>query len=386
MLPQHKRVLAAYKRIKDKVVTIQWESAWTEESEVLDRLEAERTKHPDDPIYDSLFQFRAQVSGLSRLERLQLSAASCIGFFYLLTKYFVTRVEPGPRADVAYFYSVAIFPQIRQEEHVLAKVPLDAGKLRLEDVAFLLTTLVRLRLCFGVMSIAAHRVAQARFAIDRHNVTELWTTMEYSAACGITRAYCNRHEVHMANFMHGEKVLTLRDAFCSFDSYFVWSAHHREIVETLGCRGEVFVENPWTSGLIKQTETQKACYFLKGTETSAEINNISMVLEELRAAGYEVAFKAHPRRPIDVSPLAAFTAIDTEVEVTSLLVDLQLVIAQYSTVLTEAWFMGKNVLLDDTSSPELARSLADRRYFLLQQTERVTKTSTLQNRSLDESA
>ncbi len=80
-------MLKQYKKIKDKIVTINWSIPWKQEEDILNELINKREKYPDNPIYNSYFQHKAQMSSVGFLDKIMISVISFIGFFYLIFKY-----------------------------------------------------------------------------------------------------------------------------------------------------------------------------------------------------------------------------------------------------------------------------------------------------------
>ncbi len=170
-----------------------------------------------------------------------------------------------------------------------------------------------MNLNFGLLSIAIYRIAQVRYSINKYGINEIWTSMEFSAASGILQEFSNINNVASSNFMHGEKVLTLRDAFCSFNTFYVWTKHHKELFTKLSVRSQVKIENPWSSDKIEELKSDKSmCYFFKGNESTIELNKINSILEKFQFKGYSVSVKLHPRRTLKTDLIKKFNTVNSD--------------------------------------------------------------------------
>ncbi|ASJ74610.1 hypothetical protein [Granulosicoccus antarcticus] len=366
-----------HKKIKDKLVSINWNKSWKEESDSLEKLSMLRARYPLDPVYDSFFQQKAQMLNSSLLLKIALWFTSFLATFFLIAKYL--SISSGRKLkdyDVAYYYSKEIYHKDYEPNKSKVDVQLDKGTLYLRDIVFLMRCLVMVRLDFSLIAIATFRIAQARYAMARYGVSELWVSMEYSAACGILKKYGENEGLKIVNFMHGEKVLTARDSFCSFDDYYVWTDHHADVVSKLYCKSNISVLNPW-EGLDLGCDFTKmsVCYFLKGGESEEELEELCIVLDSMKKNGHSIFLKEHPRRKTDSYFVNQYSVVPVSRDILEVFGDYQYIVAQYSTVLLQAWLLGREVIVDDVSNPLLFESLKDRNYIFSKSMKNTCKLS-----------
>jgi len=375
-------MIKSYKKLKQKIVSINWGESWEKEESILMKLFVERASFPrGDTVYDSIYQYKAQSFYLNYWQFFFLNVISFFGFWFLLLRYFLknTRKFKKEPKDVVFFYK----PDIFSKEEILSKrliyVPPEALKLKIEDIKFLLKLGWRYNVNFNILCISLYRIAQVRFAIDRYSISEVWSNMEYSCSCGILRLYCSKKNILLKNFMHGEKILSLRDAFCSFDYFYVWNEHYKLMFEKLHYNGEILVDNPWKADVdnFSKVIPKSICYFFKGAENNEEIQNLIIVFKRLTELGYTVSLKNHPRNLPMTKYFPEYKVVNTNDDLKLILSEYEFVCAQYSTVNFQSWSMGGKLLIDDISNLELSNGLKTRDYIFTKEMERVKLLSSL---------
>ncbi|UCS93239.1 hypothetical protein KZP23_21735 [Echinicola marina] len=374
-------MLKYYKLIKQKIISINWGVTWEEEEKILKELSLQRKNFDDSYIYDSIFQFKAQVYFLKNTDKIILWIVSMFGFFILLLKNFFPKksIKEKNTYDIAYFYSKTIFSNELVKGKRLVYIEPRKGELLFRDIVYLLGVLVKTQFNFGLLAISVYRIAQIRYAIEAYNVKSVWVNMEYSASCGIVRDFCHHECIELNNFMHGEKLLTLRDAFCSFDKFYVWDLHYKGMFEELMFKGEIIIDNPFSiCGNKKKKFKSKnsVCYFLKGIESPEELRIINEVLSNITRKGYFVKVKDHPRQKVCSNKLKGVSILESEgKDISEILCENEYIIAQYSTVLIQGWSMGSKVVIDDVSNETLIKELEDRSYFFFKKKEKIYRLS-----------
>ena len=350
-----------YRNFKNSISSIQWDRTWDEEKKVLFRLKKERDKLPNSSIFDSKMQYKAQVDHLGFFKRAVLQIVSFLGFIFLLIKN-LSPVSFEDKFDAAFSYSTSIFPKKVMERKKLIRIEPRDGYLDFQDLVFLFSLLLKLNFNFAVLAIATYRIANCKYAIAKYSVSEIWSNMEYSCSSGILKRYLNKNGIQLINFMHGEKVLTIRDSFCRFDKMYFWNKHYVNIFKKLNYKDPYEIVDPFLSE--KSTSWKKEstfCYILRGTETNSEINKLVTILNILRGSGFVVAVKPHPRYPTDLDKLKHFQILDS-VTVKKMLDEYYHICAQYSTILHEANLNGNHIIVDNLSNRKLYKKLKERNY------------------------
>jgi len=369
-------MIKEYKKFKQKLITINWDRTWKEEKEILDQLKFSREKLPSNSIYDSVLQYKSQTYFLKFWQKLFLWVISFFGLCYLIFSNFTFkfREKYNPKKyDIAYFYSDKIFNERKKVEKRLIFIESKAGLLFFNDIKFLFSVLIKINFNFSLLSIATYRIAQVRYALNRYSIDEVWCNMEYSAASGILHEYCRTHNLKLANFMHGEKVLTLRDTFCSFDTLHVWDEHYKILFETMFCNAKIVIDNPWLDETKFRKNNEKSiCYILKGIESDDEVVNINKYLLKLKKCGFDIKIKEHPRNNNMSKKIQGFEMVENVINVSDVFPQFQFIMGQYSTVLTQAWFVNYNIIVDDITNPLLFKALKGRNYIFSEDRKHVT--------------
>lgn len=365
-----------YKNLKQSIISINWDNSWEEESEYLKFLIQKRRFYPSNPIYDTLFQFKAQVFGVSKKDLILLNLVSFFGFLYLILKFYIRKQNFASKYDVAYFYSLNIFERQLQKNKKMIFIEGSEGMLTLKELALLFKLMFTFKFNFIILSTVTFRLAQIKYAIKKYGVSEIWTNMEYSCASGVLKYYCNEKKIRFLNFMHGEKVLTLRDAFSSFDKFYVWDSRYVELVKKMNSNSELLISNPWEETCINRSkllEINSICYFFKGIETSEEILQLQIAFKKLTTLGYKIYVKDHPRQNVVSLNFKNVNIINRDTSFLELTERINFFVAQYSTILTQCEMLGVNYLVDDMSNVELASKLKERGYLIAQNTNLLSK-------------
>jgi len=359
-------MIKQYKKIKDKVLKIHWDKDWDEESIILEKLYSKRLKYsPSNTIYDSIFQFKAQTYHLSFFQKFILWFFSMFGFFFLLFKYSLKKKNKySGKFDFAYYYKDTVNYNNSNKKGVL--IELNKGNLNIKDLFFILSLCYKTRLNFSLLSICVYRISTIRYSL-KFGITEIWTNMEFSSASGIIKSYCRKNNLVFKNFMHGEKLLALRDSFASFDEFYVWNEHYKNIFKKLKCNSKIIIKDPLSEKKIitNFNNIKTICYFLKGSETIKEYNNLQKIFNLLVKHGYDISIKEHPRHRLTNFNFKNVRLVHVDVDINNIFKNHYYIIAQYSTVLYQAYKFNLNFVLDDMSNTDIFNSLKKRDYFLI---------------------
>lgn len=373
------KLLKRYKNIKRKLISINWDMSWDSEEKVLRDLSLERSKRDVRTIYDSLYQFKAQTFFLNKTEFITYQLMSVGIFCYLIFSKFLFSKKPKfeNKADVAFFFRHNIYSDNVKRGKSAVFMSESEGFLEIDDIKYLFGLLWIFKFNFGVVSTATYRVAQIKYAKKKYDISEIWSSMEYSCACGIAYDYVCRHNITISNFMHGEKVLTLRDSFCVFHKFYVWEDYYADLFRKLLCKADFIIDRPWITSHTKKAEGHSILYFLKGIEDDRELELMNKMFKSLQSLGYQIFVKDHPRQPIVSHYLENCDVIPREIEFFDIVDKYDFISAQYSTVLNQAYFMGKLILIDDYTNQKLAEKLKERCYYFYNNEFNIQKISQL---------
>jgi len=372
-------MIKQYKNIKDKSLKIDWGKNWDDEATILNALYTERVKlNNNNPIIDSIYQFKAQTYNLTILQKLTLWIISFFGFIFLLIKYLIKKEKRNiTKYDFAYYYEDTIlYNKNKNKKGVL--IGLNQGILKFQDLLFISKLLLITKFNFSLLSIAIYRIATVRCSIS-YGVSEIWTNMEFSAASGILKAYCKKNGLTLKNYMHGEKLLSLRDTFSSFDEFYVWNTHYEEMFKKLKCNSKIIVQDPWIEKELKTNyiNNKTICYFLKGDETIEEFNRLQNIFNNLHEKNFTIFIKKHPRVKTLNIDIKNVEVLKDDTNIDYIFNQYYYISSQYSTVLYRAHKLNLNILIDDISNPKIFQAIKKRSYYLLSEDIPDYKLSTL---------
>lgn len=360
-------LLKRYKEYKHRIASINWDLSWEEEYLYLKELKENRNKMPQSGIYDSICQFRAQMYKIEKRKFFLLQAVSLVAFAVILLRGLTKSVKKSTKADAIYFYKTDIFPSEIINSKTLVLVTSSDVKLTRSDIAFLWKIFLTSPFNWILLSSTAFRISNIRFAITKHNISEVLANIEYSCACGAIFEYCSYNNLILKNFMHGEKLLSIRDSFTRFHEFYVWNNHYKKIFETLCTNSSsIIIFNPWDSKnkKTKPIETKKVCYFMGGEETKDEIKIVNKNLSVFTDLGYQVYYKKHPRPLDDHSLNNSYTEYLQFSKIEDLYI-FDYIISPYGSILFQCYINNQGIIVDDITNPQKVKQLQDRNYIFL---------------------
>lgn len=191
---------------------------------------------------------------------------------------------------------------------------------------------------------------------------------ERSIASPIITEYYELKGAKFITFMHGDYTLQLIHAFTRFSEFYVWDSHY---VETLGnnlfCPLEQFrVYKPQKLQKVysKDNEIIDLTYYL-GSESDLTLERLGKLFCELQAAGLKCQVRRHPRRQNHKQVACHFDKDQiqdpTEVTIDESITQSKYIASLNSTVMSEAFYGGKTIILDDWTDPPKYESYVSRR-------------------------
>lgn len=220
------------------------------------------------------------------------------------------------------------------------------------------------------------KIARYSSIIDRYSPKALIVCNEYSFTSSLLREFCERKGVKLINVMHGEKLLCIHDAFFHFDECFVWHDHYRRLFSKVKAEDTQFrVEIPPMLSIELTKVGDKAKYdftYYLGMDTERELESIIGNLSRLTEKGFKVAIRPHPRytnserveKLMDKS-IDLYLEDFNETTIEESLCNTEAVISRISTVLLQALFAKKEVVIDDITAPNEYLRLKDMDYIIL---------------------
>lgn len=253
------------------------------------------------------------------------------------------------------------------------------SSLSLQDVPFVCRTAAfrPLSCFFGLKCML--KVSYYSDMLRRYEPKTVVTHNEYAFSSSVLTAYCQRRGVEHINVMHGEKLLRLRDTFFRFHRSYVWDEHYVKLFKQMRATKNNFILYTPAAMCIDVDKHQSVNdyadvkYYLQ-VYNKEEITTIVAAMEQLKALGYTVKYRPHPRYS-DVALLK--TMVDErEVEnprkvgIATSVSNLRFAAGSFTTVLNQAYVSGKTVVMDDVTFPQRMQVLKERLYLFAEPKER----------------
>lgn len=210
--------------------------------------------------------------------------------------------------------------------------------------------------------------------IKKYTPRALFSHCEYSFTSSLLTAYCRVNGVLHINTMHGDKFYHIRDSFVHFDRFYVWDEHYKNILVSMGAEPSQFrVFTPenlkFDCGKFENEEYYADYKYYLQIYTEKELMSIIQTLKCLKNAGFSYKLRPHPRYS-DMKLLHKYVDEDCienprQVNIQESISNCKYVIGSFSTVLTQAYYSGKKVVIDDITYKDRFKQLKDIEYILI---------------------
>ena len=186
-----------------------------------------------------------------------------------------------------------------------------------------------------------------------------YVNQEFNYSSSILTSYCELNGVKHHNYMHGEKLFNIRDAFCRFHHFYIWDVYYEKMFKDLKVIVDSFIiELPTSLSVLENVSKSNknlAVYFLQGIESFEELIHIQKLMEGI-PNGY---IKPHPNYTGNLDKVDC-NLIHNDINFS----DVGIVISKYSTVLFEGYLQSKVIVIDDVTNSSLIEKLKELRYVM----------------------
>lgn len=183
------------------------------------------------------------------------------------------------------------------------------------------------------------------------------------------------------SFMHGEYLLQIIHGYMRFSEYYVWDQSYVDMFQKdLNCQiGKYIVYTPkklqkkWN--LEEETPKYQFTYYFSG-ESRKTIQNIAEIFGTLENSGISCKVRPHPRFVVHVKEIFDTfqnikVELPSEVSLRDSLAQTEYAVGLASTVLSEAYIEGRQIVVDDMSDPVQFHSLYERNASVLRKPHRL---------------
>lgn len=329
--------------------------------------------------YDRSYkQYRGQAFYMSREKRILLAVMSFLLSIFL-TNYYIIRgmflkfhgdVDAISRASE----SVQFIPlSLLQKYNVNRTLWNTKGAIHIKDIPFVLGLAVRYFLHPFFYIKILFKVAKYSALIYQYHPRAIIVNDEFSFTGSLLTLFCERHHVKHIDVQHGEKLFFLRDSFFRFHECFIWDEHYRQLFISLKAEPSQFViELPESMRFDIKKHFSKDLYadfkYYLGLYNEEELVSVIEAMKSLRNKGYTIKYRPHPNYS-DRDLLKKYVSVDEiespDVNILESISSTKNVVGVYSTVLTQAYFNGQQVVIDDIAFKNQYNALRDLGYILI---------------------
>lgn len=279
-----------------------------------------------------------------------------ICLFFLLKRCFVR--EDTKIASIGSFKGIEeVIPEEVTRNYDINNDVFNAGySLSLSDVCFIVHHYYKFFLSPFFVLKCTILIGSYSSIIRRYNPDQIFVHSEYSFTSSILTHYCNSKGIKHINIMHGEKGFLIRDSFFQYNVCYVWDKYYKDLFIQLRAEKEQFVIAVPPSLVINvQDNINPELYsdfkYYLASYNSNEIQSIINSMSFVSKNGQSVKYRPHPRYS-DIELLKKYVEeqdieYPQKVSIFSSISNLGTAVGSTTTVLTQAYFSGKAVVLDD---------------------------------------
>lgn len=190
----------------------------------------------------------------------------------------------------------------------------------------------------------------------------------------LVKELCDIYHVEYIGFMHGESYYQIDKGFLSYSRYYVWDDYYKKLYSDLKCDTEFKTYLPKKLQLRLDIKNQEDCeyfctYYMVGITGDDALSKISDVFNLFAKSGLKCKIRPHPRYAKEQRILNLFpnTKVENakEVPIRDSLNNTYLVISTCSTVLSEAHYAGKKIIIDNFTDPEQFDKISEKGYIMI---------------------
>lgn len=293
--------------------------------------------------------------------------------FYLLKGLFVRRGEQV-NAMIERKGMKEVIPAVVKEKYQPDnRYWNESSSMSLKDIGFFLKLVARSPHHPYFVLKAMMNVVRYSDMIRRHSPSVMIEFGEFSFSSSILTAYCHRYGVMHIDIMHGEKLWFIRDAYFHYDECYVWDEYYANLFRSLNAEPTQFrVALPPSLQIDTKAHINPDAYadykYYLALYSEEQIAGIVRSMAFAKREGKTVKYRPHPRYS-DMELLRKYVTENeieypTKVGILESVSNLQYAVGSYTTVLSQAYFSGKKVILDDITYRQQYEDLKKMKYIL----------------------
>ncbi len=177
--------------------------------------------------------------------------------------------------------------------------------------------------------------------------------------------------IEFISFMHGVDLLHLIKAYMSFSRYYVWDEDYIDMyIKDMSCAIDRYIhytpEKLNKNYKLKEKYEKKITYYVSAMSEQA-VENLVKIVEELNNKNISILVRLHPRMSNLEHVKSLFNEKNIEsfdIKIDDSIENTEYIVGTSTTVLTEAYYGGKPIIIDDMTDKTAFNNLSDRKYLL----------------------
>lgn len=266
--------------------------------------------------------------------------------------------------------------EVREKYHPSEEYEVSSS-LCLADLGFCWRLICRAPLHPYFVFKAMMNVARYSHLIYRYTPKTMIQFGEFSFSGTVLTEYCHRHGVMHVDVMHGEKLFFIRDSYFHYDETYVWDKHYVDMMTSLKAEPSQFkIAMPPSMQIESEKYKNPSAYadykYYLAIFNEEQIVSIVKSMAFAKKEGKTVKYRPHPRYS-DMDLLLKYVNEDDvenprNISIQDSIANMWCAVGSYTTVLVQAYFSGKKILLDDVTYKEQQDKLRELDYILSSET------------------
>lgn len=284
--------------------------------------------------------------------------------FFLFYNFFLPPKEHKAGVSDPFLIQHHLIPsELLNEYRMFGLLDRKKARLNIDDLKFICSLIMNHPISFHFNYKCIWMIAVYSFAFYEFNPNVVVCSMEDSFTSSILTLYCEQKNILHCNVMHGEKGYYIRDAFSRFSRFYVWDEHYINVLKNLKCEADFRVYAVKTLEL-KENRVPRYVEYILQIHTSDELCKIKTALDRI---GKKYKVRPHPaHNTMTVYKVFNADTIDnpSTISIEESLEHAEMIIAQDSTVLYQAYLLHIPVIIDDITNPKRYSEMKYRQYIM----------------------
>lgn len=244
--------------------------------------------------------------------------------------------------------------------------------LSLADISYVLRVMFHFPFSFYFSTKVLLFISKYSYMIKCYTPDAIIVHSEYSFVSSILTDYCNTRGVYHINVMHGEKLFFIRDSYFCFNQCYVWDSFYENLFISLNAEPSQFIIAIPPSMKINCVEyIDSNCFadykYYLARCSEVQLKSIIASMQFAVKNGKKVVYRLHPRYTdavmVEKYVNKKFIEYPNKVSIQKSIANAGCIVGSYTTVLNQAYNIGKNILFDDVTFSQQYLKLKELHYF-----------------------